>query len=271
MAVSESQPAGAAPQPQTTDHPSPHLPWGEAVEEDLSGYRSVSATAVGGLILGLLSSLAFSHPLYWALPIVGVLVNIMALRRIAHHAPLLFGKRAALLGLSLSLCFGLAAPSRAGIETWYYHTQARQFTMRWFTLLMRREPERALQMTVGKRMRLPTDDSLWARYAGSSYYRRALRMSVEQPAQRALLALGDRAQVRHYQHVSSHEIQGDRRITDIYAVTFRNKGTLKSFFVEVTVSIKFDAESGDRETIISKGDFMHVPPESWPFEMKVRL
>ena len=65
----------------------------DRVEADLAEYRAVSATAIVGLLLGIASVSAFGHPIFWVVPILAVLINGAALRRIAHESPRLVGRR----------------------------------------------------------------------------------------------------------------------------------------------------------------------------------
>ena len=83
--------------------------WRDPREAELNEYRAVSASAILGLILALVSSAAFAHPVLWCLPVAAVIVNLLALARIASQAPRLLGRSVALLGLSLSLAIGAAA------------------------------------------------------------------------------------------------------------------------------------------------------------------
>jgi hypothetical protein len=77
----------------------------DALLEDYSQYRALSALAVASCILGVLSAATF---LSWSLaliPFLGVLTGLIALRRISVNAAELTGKKLAWAGVALSLVF----------------------------------------------------------------------------------------------------------------------------------------------------------------------
>ena len=85
----------------------PHLT--DRQDTRIAEYRAVSSSAVAGLILGLLSPAAAIDPVLWAVPIAGIIFSSLSLRRIAQNAPALIGRKAAIVGLILSIFFGSAA------------------------------------------------------------------------------------------------------------------------------------------------------------------
>lgn len=89
----------------------------EAVPEN--DYRALSGLAVVSAILGVLSLLTFLH---WALvvvPVVGMLVGWMAIKRIDRTPEELTGRNVALAGLSMSLIFWTAGYSWLVYQTFY--------------------------------------------------------------------------------------------------------------------------------------------------------
>ena len=87
--------------------------------------------AIAGLILGLLSPAALAASLLWLLPPLGVIVNVIALRR-EFDRILRTGRMAAIIGLALSVIFGVAPP----VETATIHSllawQGRPVADQWF-------------------------------------------------------------------------------------------------------------------------------------------
>ncbi|HID78613.1 MAG TPA: hypothetical protein EYP56_21805, partial [Planctomycetaceae bacterium] len=84
----------------------------EVVEEDVIQYRPVSASAIVGLITGLLSPLAFFHPGLWTMPVAGLFFSGLALVRITRGDVPVIGRRAAVVGLVLSTTMIAAAPAQ---------------------------------------------------------------------------------------------------------------------------------------------------------------
>src|SRR4051794_40807962 len=81
-------------------------------------YRSVSALALVSLVFGLLSPLSFGMPLLIVIPLFGIGVSIVALRRIAASEGALTGSWAAIVGLFLCIAFALAPFSRDAVVRW---------------------------------------------------------------------------------------------------------------------------------------------------------
>ncbi|MGL4593948.1 MAG: hypothetical protein ACRCUY_04375 [Thermoguttaceae bacterium] len=66
-------------------------------------YRSLTAESVGSLILGFLSILTFVHPIFAVFPIIGIVLGVVAIRKILGASEVLGG-----IGISSSgvaLCF----------------------------------------------------------------------------------------------------------------------------------------------------------------------
>ena len=81
------------------------------VEADVARYRPFCGLAIVGLLVGLLSALAILDPLLWFLPVLGVVLSAVALRRVAAADPPLVGRTAAVAGLGLSVAFAVAGPT----------------------------------------------------------------------------------------------------------------------------------------------------------------
>jgi hypothetical protein len=210
----------------------------EDLDAEVAEYRSLSGAAVGGLLLGLLSPAAFVDPAAWCIPFVGILVSAYALLHILRNGAALAGRKAALWGLSLSLCFAAAAPS----DWLYYRFRLRQeaqpYAALWFDLIASGHPERAFQLSAEPRNRQPLDDKLWEYYRNNPVARAALDRYVapakegEPPAPiRTLLALGKSAVAQYIDTPFQESDVGMEVLHQRYAVTFDDAGTKKTFFL----------------------------------------
>jgi hypothetical protein len=94
--------SNSAPRDSLPEHPDP----------DLIGYRPVSGWCLAAVLIGLASIVALVHPLLWCVPLAGVVVALVALRRIERSEVKLVGRKAALIGLAFSVIYGVAAPVR---------------------------------------------------------------------------------------------------------------------------------------------------------------
>src|SRR5689334_5841351 len=104
----------AAPRDSLPEHP----------DSDLIEYRPVSGWCVAAVLLGLASILALIHPLLWSVPLAGVCVSLLALRRLDRSETKLLGRKAALVGLAFSLIYGVAAPVRVVARDRWLRTRA---------------------------------------------------------------------------------------------------------------------------------------------------
>lgn len=231
--------------------------------EDIPGYRPISGLAVGGVVLGLLSPLAFQSPFLWCLPLAGIIVNALALRRIAEHEPELIGKNLARVGLVFSILCLVAPPTRAGVFGWQLKREGQAFIQQWFDYLRDRQPHKAHQLTVDTRDRRPFDDKLWDVYRKEEYLHVELERYVHHDVVRDLLQLGDQAVIRYVEArdvVASKQSEG---ISLVYAVTYGEGKAKTSFFIMQkllrTRSVKTDAV----EWKLTSTEFMRMPPSSY--------
>jgi len=208
--------------PQLTEH---HQ------HDDIAEYRAMSVSAVAGLVLGLLSAAALVDPLAWLVPLAGVLLCALALRKIALAAPALIGRKAALAGLVLSVLFGTAAVAERVTYRSLVRNEGQRFARLWFELLAERDPKKAFQLTLAPRERHPLDEGLSRFYREGPRWHRMLLDYVERPVVRTLLALGPNAVVRYYE-TDGQETEGDRdKLYQVFAVTFDDAGRKTTFFV----------------------------------------
>ncbi len=204
-------------------------------EADVAQYRAVCGLAVVGSIVGLLSFVAVFAPMLWIVPALGVVLGILALRRIARETPTLVGRKAALMGLALSLVFAVAAPTEFFYYRWLLRQEARQFAGYWFEYLLNKEPHKAHQLTDSAAGRQPLDEKLWEYYPTGAESREALEGYVARPVVRAILTLGNQAHVRFY-NTESQSTENERDIVvQSFAVTFSSEGEPKTFFVRLVM------------------------------------
>ncbi len=205
----------------------------DAQEADVAEYQAISGTAVFGLLLGILAPLALIHPLLWIVPGAGIFCSAIALRRIARDAPALIGRKAALVGLVLSVLFAGAAPANWFTYRHLVDREARQFALQWFEFLRRGEMLKSYQLQEPPRERLPLDDNLRERFLAAEEERSFLDMYTRRAEIRSLLALGEKTTVRYYDSVEQrHTGEGDV-VKQIWAVTAEEAGRKTSYFLEL--------------------------------------
>lgn len=114
---------------------SAEIRFGESGEESLQNYRSVSRTAVVGLVLGVASALALVHWLLLAIAFSAVLVSSLALAQIRARSGELLGRKLALAGLVLGIFFLAFAATREYLRRSELNRQARQHADNWLDLI----------------------------------------------------------------------------------------------------------------------------------------
>jgi hypothetical protein len=219
----------------------------EPTDEQVAEYRSISGWAVAGLIMGLLSPLALADPMLWAVPIAAGMVCLGAFGQIKQKAPALIGRKAALVGLWLAVFSLTAAYSDWVYFRWRIRDEARQAAGFWFELLAKDRPELAFQLTVLPRVRHALDDRIWEFYVDSDKDKTkwftdfkkyiAPAKTEESPnLVRALLALGNSAEVRCLGALDQFYVDKLYIVDQLFAVTFVESGEKKTFFVLVRMA-----------------------------------
>ena len=223
-------------------------------EADAVAYRAVSGLAVAGLLLGLFAPLALVVQPMWLAAIAGVVINVVALRRIAAGAPALVGRKAALVGLTLSAIFFAAVPADWLSYRWLLRDEARKCAAIWFDYLRAGQPQKAYQLTIGPPMRDRLDDSLWEFFREGSDGRTMLNGFIHRPAVGALIALKDKATVRFYDTESQWSEKDLDHVYQTYAVTYPDSEGLKTFFIGLVLDRSMDGRTGHAYWQISRID-----------------
>jgi len=82
-----------------------HRPSDEALVEQYSQYRAISATAVISCVLGVLSAAIFLGWVFAVIPLLGLIMGTLAILRIRRNPAELSGRGVAQAGIALSLLF----------------------------------------------------------------------------------------------------------------------------------------------------------------------
>jgi hypothetical protein len=213
-------------------------------EGDVAAYHAVSGLAIAGLLLGLLAPLALVSQAAWVLAIAGVVVNVVALRRIAAMAPALVGRKAALVGLTLSAIFFAAVPAGWVWCRRLVREEARQSAAIWFDYLRAGQPHKAYELTLSPGSRDRLDDTLWDLFREDTEEWIELDRFIRRPEIRTLIALRDKATVRYYDTESQWSDRDVDHVYQTYAVTFPESEGLKTFFIGLLMDRAVDPGTG---------------------------
>lgn len=213
----------------------PQNSFGGFQEPDEIEYQAVCPLAVVGLLVGVLSLGAVVWPGLWVVPAVGIVVSVLALRRIAQYAPALTGRNLALAGLILSVFCAAVAPAHLYGYRWLIRREARKFTTTWVDYLRNEEPVKAYQLAQDPRYRRPLAELVADSLIEESGHRAGLEEYVAKPVIRTLLALGNKAQVRYYETEGQYHGGENYTLYDTYAVTYEEEGEKKTFFISLAL------------------------------------
>lgn len=217
--------------------------WGKfsnADEGELPEYRALSGAAVLALILGLLSVLAIVHVGLSFIGGAAVLCSVIALVRISAAPSEVSGRGFAITGLILALFLTAAGVAREVTERRLLDHHSRELAVQWFEYLKEDEPEKALELNNSGASRRPLDEKLWDRYLTSKQEYEGLQEFVKKPEVRALLALGEQAEIRHYACLGA----SPGNVAQVYAVTYSEDDTKKTFFVRIDLARSVFLDAG---------------------------
>ncbi len=239
--------------------PHSNRPRFESAEDGASvEYRAVSGLAIGGLLLGLLSAVAIFHPSLCLVALVALVVNVLALRKIAGNPSVLVGRKAALVGMTLAVACATVGSSHWYASRWFIRREAQRFGAIWFEALARNEPHVAAQYSMPPTERWPLDKGLINRYVDEPDKLEQLQEYTDMPDVRALLALGEEAEVRFYNTEHQGRRNGEDTVLQVYAVSYSEAGARKTFFVALSLSRLFTADADRAQWWIS--DHNHSSP-----------
>jgi hypothetical protein len=218
-----------------TESSSVDLPSSSSAEE--MEYRAAEPWAVIGLLAGFLAPLALLGGLMTMVAVLAIVANLVALVRLKRE-PWRTGRAAAIVGLALAVLFTAAPIAQWATSYVLLSTQPREMADQWFELLRQGSPEKALRLRFAPDQRPPLDDGLWLHFRHDDDAKAELRAFVTDPVVRALLALGERAQVRFYK---THSVVSEGTLAGVqyvYTVTFPDVDGKKTFFVSLILERK---------------------------------
>ena len=111
-------------------------------------YRPLNHWAILALVSGLSSVLAFAHPAFWALPVLGLLFGALALHQISTDPTYWAGEWLAKIGVALSVGLGIAGVTTTVMGWMLLKHDALRTANTFIGLLKAGQVERAFWMTV---------------------------------------------------------------------------------------------------------------------------
>jgi hypothetical protein len=133
---------------ETTTTSAAHEPAFHADDLEVANYRTLSGLAIVSLVFGLAAPVAYAFPVLLAIPLFGVAVSLIALRRIDTSDGALTGRGAAMIGLVLCVASVSATLGYAQMSRFLHVRQAEAFGRQWITLVCSGRLEQAFKLTV---------------------------------------------------------------------------------------------------------------------------
>ncbi|MBI1900510.1 MAG: hypothetical protein HYS13_05275 [Planctomycetia bacterium] len=228
-------------------------------QEEVPGYAPVCGLAVLGFVLSLLSGLAWLSPVMWTIPVLGVLVSVVSLRRIASQSPRLGGRKLAAWGLCLSLLAGGGAVAYEEGAKALTIAQGRHIAASWFDYLRRGEVERSHQLMLEPAERESRVNEIKDIYAESELRQEQLKAYLNTEPIGDLAREGDKAKVELKPLSDLYTTAMEEMVIDVYTVTIERDGKPQSQDYRVTVVRRVDARGKPLEWKIGSVG-MEAPP-----------
>jgi hypothetical protein len=156
-------------------------------------YRTVSGLAIFSLVIGIAAPLCLAWPLLFVIPLIGVAVSIIAIRRIDSSEGALTGRWAAVTALMLCVFSGTAAVTR-NLAIRYVRTgQAEELGREWIGLLLAGDKEQAFLLTVAGNSREPMVPEPGMTAPKETPY----EMFLSDPVVAGLMAAGEKSRIEY--------------------------------------------------------------------------
>jgi hypothetical protein len=159
--------------------------------EQTTEYRTLSVLAIISLIMGIAAPLAIAAPFLLAIPLFGIAVSLVALRRIDVSGGVLAGRWAAIIGLALCVASAILPISHDLIQRTIRVNQAETIGRDWVAMLTAGKSKEAFHLTSEANRPVSAEESAAAAPKASPYDK-----FIDQPVIKALLAAGAGADIR---------------------------------------------------------------------------
>ncbi len=207
---------------------------------DVKEYPRVSRAAVIALLLGIVSASALASPVLWFLPLVGIVLALVAVRSITQAAEPVAGRRAAVIGLVLSLIFIAWAPSRYFVRNELLYRQAREHCEYFLGLVLEGRLHEAHQLTLKKDNRLAPNANLNQAYNDNQEMADSFEGFCGGSPMKEIIALERRGQVRF---VGRRDVEAGRSlgasmdyVTEELAIDHDENGQTQTLPVLITIA-----------------------------------
>ncbi len=216
---------------------------------ELSAGYSVQGLSVVTLALGLASPLALGRTIFWAIPLVTVVLGIVSLRSLATH-PEKCGRTVAVCGILLALFFGTWAPARYITRYNWLTGQAREYADAWVSLLQQRKFREAHQLHGTRGQRAAEGTPLEEFYHNDKQGMRDYAMFFSAAPLESIVASTEPIEARFDQ---VELVETARKIDQIvlrYSLTIKESGRSREIPLRVIMRRVPDGETNDHQWFV---------------------
>ena len=182
-------------------------------------------TAPFSLLVGLLSPLALADPLWWFVPVIGVISSVVAFRCVDSSHRRLIHRLLPACGLTISLLFGTWGPARQISRNAQVSTQAEDFCRQWIRMIQAGRLQEAHQMCMPPHTRATDSRLMIDMYKSQDKLEKLYRDFVQEPFVKDINELGEAAELSAGELVEMRMVDNNDEITLNFTLTGA-KGTL---------------------------------------------
>jgi hypothetical protein len=223
----------------------------EHLDPSVSEYRPISGWAIAALLVGLASFVALFHPLLWAVPMVGVAVSLVALRRISRSDVPVVGRKLALVGLVFALLYGVAAPVRMATRDYWLCSRAERLANEFLGYIRSKKTAEAYALTKQSLEKKPLKPAPGSPEAAQPERKSQREMFVSNEPVKTLLSLGSTAQLERLSTTIQSSPGIWRTVSVLYEVHQPDEHNLNPLQVVIYVEQMFDEDSNERWWIVN--------------------
>lgn len=221
----------------------------EHPDPELTEYRPVSGWALAALLLGFATPVAFIHPMLWCVPAAGVGLAAYALYRLGHAEVAMVGRKAALIGLLVSLVMAAAAPTHYATHNYWLSARAEELGARWFEAIRTGQNQRAFDMMFHPPTR--HDEPPPNAPEGSPPAQAPFASFLQRPTMKKLIELGRQAHPVTTQADVMPEEFGRQVVFVWYEIGPSDPAATKPFVVELQTQRQLEPEGHERWLVLS--------------------
>ncbi len=227
-------------------------------------YRPVCGLAVAGLLIGLASVAAFFGGALWPVAVLAIIVNLVALRRVAHSQPRMIGRGAALMGLFVAVFCFVGGVGNTLCANWIVERQTLEVGDAWFDALRKGNIYQAHQLTREPKQRDFRKDDLAKLYASNPTLANDIKEYRDNIAVKKLLSLDGKFQVR-WQSQQFSQIGGRKdQVFSVYELTFDNQGKPETHLLRLAFVRTAEFRHSLAGWHITMSEYDYEPPRSAP-------